>query len=84
MARAKRQPVEVYSWLHDTKKMRKAKSTLPDDPRLSEAEFTKAIELAIAAKNQFPQTGDYQIVLVQGGVIVGVEGPVSGKIVWVN
>ncbi len=48
------------------------------------ADLLKAIEHVVDIRNSFPKPVDSQVVVVQDGLIVAVEGLTTGKLIWCN
>jgi DUF1009 family protein len=83
---AKGRSLELYGNSRGDKPMtllkRLGDEELPDS--LSEADVTRAIETAVAALNSFPRLIDSQVVVVEDGLIIAVEGLTTRNLVWCN
>jgi hypothetical protein len=76
--------IELYAWFKKEKECRFIGGPQAGT-NLTEAELTEAIESFVALLNDLPRPrDDYQVVAIQDGAIVGVEGVVSGRLVWIN
>jgi hypothetical protein len=78
------EPIELYAWFKQEKECRFIGGPQPGS-NLTDAELTDAIESFVALLNDLPRSrDDYQIIAIQDGAIIGVEGAVSGCLVWIN
>jgi hypothetical protein len=77
--------VKLYAWDREKQKLYPTKGKLPIPEGATEADLTKAIAKAVEVKNALrSEHGEWQMVIVQDGIIVGVEGPMKGEIVWIS
>ena len=64
--------------------MRYVRTLDPAQLGLSESDATQAIETAVLAMNELEKEIESQVVIVQDGLIVAVEGLTTGKLIWTN
>lgn len=77
-------PIEIYGNARGQKPMRLFKSIPPEELPSNEHEIALAIELAITAINSEPRVEGLQMVAVQDGLIIALEGQTSCSVVWCN
>jgi len=77
-------PIEVYGNARGQKPMRFLRTIPPEELPSNEHEIALAIEMAITAGNSWPRIEGLQMVAVQDGLIIALEGQTSCSVVWCN
>ncbi|HEX5269224.1 MAG TPA: hypothetical protein VFW33_01990 [Gemmataceae bacterium] len=76
--------IELYANERDGKPLTLVKSIGPDGLPASQADVIRALEGTVQALNTFPRRGRCQLVVIEDGVIIAVEGWNSRQLIWCN
>jgi DUF1009 family protein len=80
----KARSLKLYANAKGSKPMTLLKTLDKDDLPASEQDLSRALELAVEAINSLPREVESQLVIVEDGLIIAVEGLTTRKLIWCN